>query len=302
MADNKNDVDLKTMQDVGAITYSALKYLSENVKPGAKLIDITKLGEDYLKENNYEIAFPLNISINNYAAHYSPKLGEETSFNENDIVKLDFGAEKNGFFGDCAITIDLSRNNQKFIDATDKAIANALSIIKHGTKVRDIGKEIAKTIELAGLKPIKNLGGHGILINNLHTDPFIPNYDNGDETELEEGMVIALEPFATNGKGLVTDSDFFEICSFNEYVNVRSESARKLLDAIKNRFEKRAFSIRWLADIVSSRFSLYSAINELIKAGAVSPIPALLEIGNGIVSQTEVELIVEKDSCNIITK
>ncbi len=299
---NKENIDLKTMHDVGAITFSALKHAEKSVKPGAKLIEIAKIAEGYVKENGFESAFPLNISINNYAAHYSPRLDEETSFNENDLVKLDFGAEKNGFFGDCAVSIDLSNNRPEFIDATKEAIENALSIIKHGVKVNEVGAEIAKTIESKGLKPIKNLGGHGISINNLHEEPFIPNYNNGDNTMLEEGMVIALEPFATNGKGSVTDSDIFEICSFNSHANVRSENARKLLNAIETKFSHKAFAIRWLSDIVPTKFSLYSAINELIKADAIAPIPALIELGNGIVSQTEIELIVETDGCSILTK
>lgn len=299
---NKENINLKTMQEVGAITYSALKHAGKSVKPGAKLIEIAELAEGYLKENGFESAFPLNISINNYAAHYSPRLEEETAFNENDLVKLDFGAERNGFFGDCAISIDLSNNRPEFVDATNEAVENALSIIKQGVKVNEIGAEIAKTIESKGLKPIRNLGGHGISTNNLHGEPFIPNYDNGDDTALEEGMVIALEPFATNGKGAVTDSDILEICSFNGHVNVRSLNARKLLDAIETRFPHKAFAIRWLSDIISVKFSLYSAINELIRADAIAPIPALVEIGNGIVSQSEIELIVEKDSCSILTK
>ena len=299
---NKNNIDLKTMHDVGAITFSALKHIEKSVKPGVKLIEVAEIAEKYLKENGFESAFPLNISINNYAAHYSPRLEEETSFTENDLVKLDFGAERNGFFGDCAISIDLSDNKSEFIDATNRAVENALSIIKHGVRVNEIGAEIAKTIESKGLKPIKNLGGHGISINNLHDEPFIPNYNNGDNTILEEGMVIALEPFATNGKGTVTDSDIFEICSFNAHANVRSENARRLLNAIETKFSHKAFAIRWLSDIVPSKFSLYSAINELIKSDAIAPIPALIELGNGIVSQTEIEVVVEKDSCSILTK
>ncbi|MCL4383754.1 MAG: type II methionyl aminopeptidase [Candidatus Marsarchaeota archaeon] len=297
-----NSENIEVIKEVGAISYKALVKISERVKLGAKVMDIAKFSEDFLKENNYKPAFPLNISINDYAAHYSPKLGDEAAFEENQIVKLDFGAEKNGFFGDCAITIDLSNNNQKYIDATNEAVENALSIIRHGTRIRDIGREIAKTIESKNLKPIRNLGGHGVELNELHSDPFIPNFDNNDETELEEGMVIAIEPFATNGKGIVTETDFIEICRFNKTVNTRSDASRLLLNEIEKRFEKRPFAIKWLSDIVDSKFRLYSAINELIREDALIPSPALIELGNGIVSQTEIELIVEKDSCTVLTK
>jgi len=297
-----NEKNIKLIKDVGAISYKALIKASEHVKIGNKLIDIAKISEDILKENKYNPAFPLNISINNYAAHYSPKFKEETEFKENDIVKLDFGAEKNGFYGDCAITIDLSKNNQNFIDATNEAVENALSIIKEGRTVREIGKEIAKSIEAKHLKPIKNLGGHGIGINSLHNDPFIPNFDNKDETKLEEDTVIAIEPFATNGKGIITETDFVEICKFNEVVNIRSSDARILLSEIEKRYGERPFAIRWLSDIVNTKFRLYIAMNELIKADAIIPIPALIELGNGLVSQTEVEVIVKQDSCEVITK
>lgn len=297
-----NEKNIKLIKDVGAISYKALIKASEQVKVGTKLIDIVKISEDILKENKYKPAFPLNISINSYAAHYSPKFEEQTEFNENDLVKLDFGAEKEGFYGDCAITIDLSKNNQNFIDATNEAIENALSIIKKGRTVREIGKEIARSIEAKNLKPIKNLGGHGIGINNLHNDPFIPNFDNKDETKLEEDTVIAIEPFATNGKGLITETAFVEICTFNEITNVRSNDARILLTEIEKRYGEKPFAIRWLSDIVNTKFKLYVAMNELIKADAIIPIPALIEIGNGLISQTEVEVIVKQDSCEVVTK
>ncbi|MEM3227554.1 MAG: M24 family metallopeptidase, partial [Candidatus Micrarchaeaceae archaeon] len=224
-----NEEQIKTAEAVGNMSYRMLEFAKDKVKEGAKLLDVANAIEEYAKSEGYELAFPVNLSINEYAAHYTPSASDEKVFTANDLVKIDLGARKNGILGDCAITIDLSGKSEKLVEASKEALDNAVSKIKAGVKVSEIGKVVEETIKAKGFAPIKNLGGHGVGIHGLHDEPFIPNYDNGDDTELEEGMVVALEPFATNGKGYVVNSDVFEIYGYVSDALTRDANARKML-------------------------------------------------------------------------
>ncbi len=293
---------LKIAEGVGSVSHKMLEYARERVKPGAKLLDVANAIEAFAKEQGYGLAFPVNLSINEYAAHYAPSSEDERVFGESDVVKIDLGAEKNGVLGDCAITVDLSGENGKLIEASEEALQNAISTVRAGVKLGDIGKVIEETIKGKGYVPIKNLGGHGVRVNDLHSDPFIPNYGNGDDTVLNEGDIIALEPFATSGKGYVVNSDFYEIYGYVGEAATRNGDARIMLKEIEKSYRDNPFAVRWLSGLFSSSFSLYSAVRELLRVGAIEVYPALVESGKGLVSQFEHEMVVEKDGCRVLTK
>ena len=292
----------KTEIEVGSMSFKALKEAARLVKPGVSLLDIAKATEKYIKENGYESAFPINLSSNDRAAHYSPSFDDQTLVGEKDIIKVDFGVAKDGILGDCAVTVDVGSSNGRLVEASEAALQNAMSVVKAGASVSKIGAEIANTISKYGFKPIRNLGGHGVEVHDLHADIFIPNYDNGDESELEEDMTIAIEPFATDGKGMVTDSDDCEIYSFIGEAQVRSQAARALMEKIVSAYPSEPFAVRWLAEPDSTRFSLYTAIQELARNGVLEPHPTLVELGHGNVSQAEAKLLVTKEGCEVLTK
>jgi len=290
--------------EVGSASYKALKNAERLVKPGASLLEVAEQAEKYLKDNGFETAFPINLSIGNQAAHYTPSMGDEARFAEKDIVKIDFGAAKDGVLGDCALTVDFSGEYGKLVEATSKALENAIAKVKAGVAVREIGREISSTIEGMGFKPIRNLGGHGVGVHNLHDSPFIPNYDNGDEDELQEGTVVAIEPFATlnEGKGMVANGETAEIYSFAADVQPRMQSSRALLKEIKERFSSEPFAARWLKDAVGGKFELYSGLQELERLYALEPHPVLIEMSGKPVAQTEAAVYVTKDGCEVVTK
>ncbi len=291
-------------REVGSVSFRALQKARGLIKPGVRLIDVAEAVERFVVDDGYEIAFPINLSVNSEAAHYTPKLGDEKTFQDNDVVKIDFGAAKDGILGDCACTVDLSGRYQKLVESVERALESVLPLIKPGTKVRDIGKSISDTVEGMGFKPIKNLGGHGIGVHDLHTDPFIPNFDNGDDTELEEGDIIAIEPFVTteSGRGYVANSDVVEIFSLVYAAPTRSVGSRALLNAIVGMNRTEPFAIRWFGDIIKSRFEMYAAVSELFRNGAIEPHPMLVELGGGIVAQHEAQVTVVEGGCEVLTK
>ncbi len=296
----KDRDDSALMKELGKVSVAALQKARSVVKVGAKLLDVAETVESFIKDAGYGLSFPINISINEWAAHYTPAFDDARTFSERDVVKLDLGAEKEGLLGDIALTVDLSQDNQELVDASREALENAMSMVRAGARVRDIGKEIGSTIEKHKFKPITNLGGHGIDKNGLHTGLFIPNYDNGDESELEEDTVIAIEPFATTGKGVVTDTSVCEIYELASVGMPRSQDARILLGEIVQKYSKNPFAVRWLHSLIDSKFRLYAAMHALVTSGIVEPYPVLVEVTNGLVSQTEAQMRVQSDSCEII--
>ncbi len=292
--------DMNALEEANHVSYMALEEAKRLVKAGASMLDIAESLEKYIKEQGLGLAFPVNISVDNEAAHDTPEIGDERAF-EGNVVKIDLGAEKNGMLGDCAVTIDLSNQYGKLLEASKAALDDAIATIKAGIEVREVGKRINDAITKRGFVPIYNLGGHQIEKNKLHAGLFLPNYDNGDSTKLEEGMTVAIEPFATTGKGRVTEGDYCQIYSYIQSSRVRSSGARGVLEMIEKSYSKNPFAARWLGS-KEDKFSVQAGLRELYNANAIEAYPTLVEVSKGIVAQFEASVVVEKDSCKVLTK
>lgn len=296
------EFDLNRLKDVGKISHEALEYSKTLVKPGAKIYDICEKLEDFMRSKDMLLAFPVNISVNQQAAHYTAAINDPAVLTENDLVKVDLGARKGTMLGDCAITIDLSGKYSQLVETAQETLEAALSKVKAGAPLNSVGKEVEEICKKKSLQPIKNLGGHAIEETELHASIFIPNFDNGDTTKLQEGQVIAVETFITDGVGYVLDSDNVQIFQMNSEVNPRSEEARTIEAKISNDYKTYPFALRWLSKELDSEFKIRKAINEINTFGVIDSFPTLIEKGNGMVAQAEHEVLVEKDSCTILTK
>jgi methionyl aminopeptidase len=224
-------------------------------------------------------------------------------FTDNDVVKVDLGARKGAYLGDCAMTIDLTGGQAKLIEASEEALEEAISMVKAGRKVCEIGAAVEKVAGAKGFRPIRNLGGHGVSREDLHARIFIPNYDNGDETALEEGEVIAIEPFMTDGEGRVKDGASLQIYQKVGSPAARLASTRVIADFIDAKYSTYPFALRWLFRDIGGQteFTVLRAIADLSAADALDRFPVLVERRGGMVAQAEKEMIVEKDGCSVIT-
>ncbi|MFH0922619.1 MAG: type II methionyl aminopeptidase [Candidatus Micrarchaeota archaeon] len=266
------------------------------VKPGESLLKVAEAIEKEIVAGGGKPAFPVNLSINDEAAHRTPSLEDKSVFGEKDVVKVDFGVHVEGSIIDTAITIDLSQENAKLVEASEKALENALSVMKAGVSVKTVGAEIEKTIRDAGFKPIENLCGHSLDTYFLHAGEEIPNTGRGSYV-LEEGDVFAVEPFATTGGGRVIDSSPpAEIFSMLQPKNVRLPSSRKLIELAMSEYNLLPFAKRWLSKAFVSEPSLNLALSDLVRQNILHPYRILKEINAGLVSQAETTVIVEKDS------
>ncbi|MBI4140853.1 type II methionyl aminopeptidase [Candidatus Woesearchaeota archaeon] len=290
--------DLEKWRKAGKITAEALMFGKKLIKPGAKLIDVADAIDKKIVELGAQPAWPTQLSLNEVAAHYTADPNEETILTDQ-IVCLDVGAHINGCVGDTACTVDLSGKHSKLVEAVKEALRNAIKTVKVGVEIREIGKVIEDTINKHGFKPVKNLSGHGISQWVIHDKPSIPNYDDGDKTVLQKGQIIAIEPFATTGSGIVDETERGNIFSLIEPKPVRSPFARDILAHIAQNYKNLPFTTRWLTRIFgTAKTSL--GLKELLHVGALQPHPPLVEVNKGMVSVYEKTLLVD-DTVEVLT-
>lgn len=286
----------------GKINKKAKELILKLAKPGAKVLDIAEKVEDLIKKAEAKPAFPLNISINSIAAHYTPDLDCKIALGDDDIVKFDVGVQVEGYIADSALTITTNPKNDlhiKLIQAAEKALEKAIELVKPGAKIEAIGETIENTMKSFGVKPIENLTGHGVAQYTQHAEPTIWNVKRPGVT-LQEGMQIAIEPFSTNGAGEVHDDKEVQIFEFVGRIPVRLAEARKILQMAEVDFERTPFAKRWLEKEIG-KLKLGMALRELDKFNALFKYPVLKEKGNGLVAQSEHTMIVEKGGAFVTT-
>lgn len=281
--------------EAGRIAAECRELGRKMIKPGVKLLDVAEAVEGRIKELGAFPAFPANISMNEIAAHYTPSKNDELEFSDQ-LVKLDIGAHVNGAIGDTACTVDLSGKWGELVKASRAGLNAAIRLIKDGTMLGEIGAVIQAAIKEKGFVPIANLSGHSLERYTLHAGMNIPNVATGDETALEEGDIIAIEPFATNGKGMIKESSNPEIFKLVAERNVRSPIARNVLKEVK-KFSELPFAKRWI-QTKGAEFG----IRELMRANILKEYTPLPEVDGGMISQAEHTLYVEKDGCIVLTE
>lgn len=291
---------IQDWKKAGHAAHEALMHGASLIKIGVKYSDVSDAVEKKLRELGANLAFPVNISINATAAHDVPYSIEERKFTENDLIKLDVGAEINGAIGDNAITIDLTNKYANLVKASKEARDKAIEIIKPGVKLREIGKIVEKTITSYGFQPIRNLSGHSLEPYTIHAGTTIPNYDDGSNETLKEGMIIAIEPFATTGEGLIQESNNAEIFALVQKKPVRGLMTREALKYLDER-KGLPTSSRWLSQKMGA-LKTNIALKEMNQLEMVHLYPPLVEVKKGLVSQSEHTVLVTKEGNEILTK
>ncbi|MDD5112067.1 MAG: type II methionyl aminopeptidase [Candidatus Altiarchaeota archaeon] len=291
--------ELESYRKAGSIAKKVREWSKSMVKPGAKIFDIAEKIESKIIENGAGLAFPVNVCINDVTAHYTPKYNDALTLSGNDVVSVDLGVHVDGFIADTAYSIDLGGKHGKLLETNKKALELVEGMIKPGVSVKDIGSSVYKLITDAGYKPIENLTGHEVKQYDLHAGMSIPNIPVPYDWKLEEGMVLAIEPFATDGYGRVVESRHANIYGFLESRPVRMPEARLLAKEVEAR-KKLPFAERWYAKKISP-LKIPLAVQELIARNVIKTYPTLHEKEKGVVSQFENTMIVTKDGCEVIT-
>ncbi|OPY30459.1 MAG: Methionine aminopeptidase [Methanocella sp. PtaU1.Bin125] len=286
---------LEKYRQAGRILSEVRQAAIARVQKGARMLDVAEAIEADIVAKGGKPAFPVNISIDAEAAHDTPEPEDARVFEDN-IVKLDIGVHVDGYIADTAVTVDLS-GNPDLVKASEKALEEAIKTVRAGVSTATIGEVIEATIDGMGFKPIYNLTGHGLERYVQHAPPAIPNRRMGQGIVLQASQVIAIEPFATDGDGLVVEGAVAEIFGVSVVRPVRLPWERDMMKAIQA-FDGLPFARRWLKGLKRPEKTL----DGLIRAGIIHAYPVLVEQAGGMVSQAEHTLIVTEDGCEVTTR
>ncbi len=283
----------------GKIAKEIKLWIKPQIKKGDKLINIANKIEEKIIEMGAFPAFPVNLSINEYAAHYTPKTNDPTL--ASGLLKVDFGVHIDGWTADTAFTIDLEQSptNQELIKASKKALENVEKIISENTTLGEIGQTIQDTITSFNFRPIANLSGHSMDQYNLHSGATIPNISNNSDYIFGQGL-FAIEPFATNGNGSVHDGPKGNIYSLQSDKIPRSPIARKILEHIKENFQTLPFAERWITKKFKNQAKI--GLFQLEREGILHHYPILTEKKGALVSQAENTFLIKSNEVIITTK
>ena len=199
--------EIEIMRESALVVSKTLGMLAKEVKPGVSTLYLDKLAEDFIREQGaipgflglYDFPNTLCMSPNSQVVHGIPN---KNPLQEGDIISIDCGAKKNGFYGDHAYTFavgEIAAETKKLLDITRESLYVGIREFKTGNRVGDVGYAIQKFTEDHGYGVVRELVGHG-LGREMHEDPEMPNYGKKGRGKLfVEGMVVAIEPMINMG-------------------------------------------------------------------------------------------------------
>ncbi|MCB0746746.1 MAG: type I methionyl aminopeptidase [Ignavibacteriae bacterium] len=207
---SKKEIDF--IRESSKIVAETLQLVKSYAKVGKTTLELDKIAEDYILSNNAipafkgysqagSIDFPGTIcsSLNDEVVHGIPS---NTVLKDGDILSIDVGVKKNGYFGDAALSVaigDISEEKSHLMTVTEKSLYIGIEQAKTKNRIGDISWAIQEYVESEGLGIVKDLCGHGVG-KYLHEDPQVPNFGKPNSgARIKDGMTIAIEPMINIG-------------------------------------------------------------------------------------------------------
>jgi methionyl aminopeptidase len=204
----KSSAELEKMYESGQVVWGILTALRAMVRPGLATMDLEAFAEKRTAELGARPAFKgylgypcvLCTSINDEVVHGIPSTGRK--LREGDIVSLDFGVEREGYYADAALTLPVgavSEDAENLIRVTREALDRAIEKVRLGNRLSDVSHAVESWVRQHGYSVVREFVGHGIG-TKMHEEPQLPNYgEPGRGPRLQEGMVLAIEPMVNAG-------------------------------------------------------------------------------------------------------
>jgi len=283
---------LENYQKAGAIHKEVREFAVKEVKEGVKVLELAEKIEKMIKDKGGEIAFPVNLSINDISAHYTPDADETFTFKNGDLVKVDIGVHVDGYIADAATSVSIGGQDQELIKAAKDAVDQFIKEIKPGKTVGEMSSLVEEVVLSHGVNPIRNLAGHDMGQYLEHGGLSIPNGKIPSNVEIPEDTVLGMEVFTTKGDGLVNESSPTLIYMFTQLRPVRLRESRKIIEKIGQEYKTLPFAKRWLKDITTP-LRLHLALRELENREVIRGYPPLREKTHAKVAQHEETIIVQ---------
>ena len=238
-----NTID--SLHYAASIHKNVRKYIQPFLRPNMKLLDIAELMENKIvelanqdKSINRGIGFPVLMSVNNCAAHSSPYPNETTVINTDDVIKIDFGTEANGWIIDSAFTISFNPIYDNLLDAVKDATYTGIKNAHMDASIDEWSGLIQETMEsyeielnnkIYPIRVIENIGGHNILQGIIHGGTFLSCVPRGTKDRFKEG-VYAIETFGSTGDNIVKDEGSNNLYRLKKRVNSSNKMYKKIVE------------------------------------------------------------------------
>jgi methionyl aminopeptidase len=288
----------------GKIASQVREYARSQDHTGRSLSEICNDIEQEIFKKGGEPAFPVNVSLNDIAAHYTAVPNDPIIVKNTDVLKIDVGVHIDGYIADTAVTVSYDTKYQSMIDIAERALDEAIGISRSNTRVSEIGRIIEKTITKYGCKPIQNLSGHSLERYTIHAGKSIPNiWTIGHSFNLSVNNVYAIEPFVTtnDGQGVVYEGKIKNIFGIGSRKRTKEQKTDDFLEYLWNKFKTLPFALRWIVNEYEEKEALY-LLEILVKKKNVHAYPILVEGANRIVVQAEHTIIPQESNTLTITK
>lgn len=203
----KSATELDVMREAGRVVGQVLQAVSQKVAPGVTTAALDQIAEDLCRQTGCRPAFKgyngypyaLCCSVNEQVVHGFPN---DRPLRDGDILSMDFGVVKDGYYGDSATTVGVgtvSEEAQRLMDATRQSLEAGIEQARVGNRLGDISAAVQRVAEAAGFSVVRQFVGHGVG-RALHEEPQVPNFGApGKGIKLKAGMVLAIEPMVNVG-------------------------------------------------------------------------------------------------------
>lgn len=227
MVQIKTAEEIEIMREAALIVSHTLGLVAQKIGPGVTPLELDKIAYEYIKDQGAEPGFlgfsgfpnSLCISVNEAVVHGIPN---DRAFQDGDLVSIDCGSIKNGYYGDHAYSFaigEVSEETRKLLRITKESLYLGIAEMRVGNRIGDIGYAIQRHAEKNGYGVVRELVGHG-LGQTMHEDPQVPNYGKrGRGKKIVNGMVLAIEPMINIGtkEVLMLDDDWTIVTADKSY-------------------------------------------------------------------------------------
>ena len=212
MVSIKSEEEIELLRESNLLVGMTLGEIAKHIRPGITTLKLDRIAEEFIRSHgavpgflNYDgYPYTLCISLNEVVVHGLPS--EKCILKEGDIVSVDCGTLKNGFYGDSAYTFEVGKVSDEIhelLETTKESLYKGIEKAVAGMRVGDIGYAVQSYCEARGYAVVRELVGHGVG-RDMHEEPPVPNYGRrGQGVLLKEGMVIAIEPMIARGERYV---------------------------------------------------------------------------------------------------
>lgn len=269
---------------------------------GSTLEEICNSIEKEIEKKGGKCAFPVNVSLNEIAAHYTAEPNDKIIVKDTDLLKIDLGVQINGHIADTAVTVCYEPKYDFLVQAAESALKEAMSIIRVGTKSSDVGKTIENTVKQMGGIPIANLSGHSLEQYTIHAGKSVPNIWSIGSFLFQSTEAYACEPFVTTpeGSGFVREGKIRNIFSLVTRKRTKDEDINKMIDFIWQKFNMLPFALRWFIPEYDEK-TARELLEKLIKNKIVRSYPILVEANEQRVAQAEHTFIPQENGVIVTT-